>query len=85
MALRAEIVKAFHDALDRRESTLTRPLDDGTALLDSGLDSLGFAILVVLLEERLGFDPFSTREDMVFPSTFGEFVAVYETYARDQR
>jgi acyl carrier protein len=54
------------------------PLSDDLVLLESGLDSLGFAILVARLEDRLGFDPFSASEEVYFPVTLGDFVTVYE-------
>jgi acyl carrier protein len=54
------------------------PLDDDLALLDSGLDSLGIAVLVARLEDRLGIDPFTTAEDVQFPVTVGDFVKAYE-------
>ncbi|WP_397233994.1 acyl carrier protein [Pelodictyon phaeoclathratiforme] len=54
---------------------------DDTVLLESGLDSLGFAILVARLEEELQYDPFSMMDEPVYPRTLGEFVAVYERYA----
>ncbi len=47
-------------------------------LLESGLDSMGFAVLVVELEEILGFDPFSISEEPFYPSTFGELISFYE-------
>lgn len=53
-------------------------LDDATVLLDTGLDSLGFAVLVTRLEDSLGYDPFTDLEDAVYPRTVGEFVAVYQ-------
>jgi acyl carrier protein len=52
-------------------------LDDDLVLLDSGLDSLCFAIIVATLEDELGFDPFTEAEDVCFPVTFGEFVRFY--------
>ena len=55
-------------------------LSDDLALLESGLDSMGFAVLVVELEEILGFDPFSISEEAFYPSTFGEFVSFYEKH-----
>lgn len=58
-------------------ATLVADFNDDLVLLESGLDSLGFATLVVSLEEELGFDPFTMRDDVVYPSTFGEFVAIY--------
>jgi acyl carrier protein len=54
------------------------PLSDQLGLLETGLDSLCFAIIVARLEDRLGFDPFSTAEDAAFPVTVGDFVRLYE-------
>jgi acyl carrier protein len=49
-------------------------------LLKTGLDSLGFAVLVIRLEDRLGYDPFVLMADAVYPRTVDEFVAIYEAY-----
>jgi acyl carrier protein len=57
------------------------PLRDDLVLIDSGLDSLGFAVLVARLEDCLGIDPFSAAEETLFPVTFGDFVKVYENAA----
>src|SRR6202047_5384298 len=54
------------------------PLSDDLILLDSGLDSLCFAILVARLEDTLGVDPFTASDDVAFPVTLGDFVKVYE-------
>ena len=54
------------------------PLQDDLQLAESGLDSLGFAVLVARLEDRLGFDPFTAPGEAFFPVTLGEFVQVYE-------
>jgi acyl carrier protein len=58
------------------------PLSDDLVLLESGLDSLGFAVLVARLEDKLGVDPFTTSEDVQFPVTVGDFVKAYENGAR---
>jgi hypothetical protein len=58
------------------------PLSDTLVLLDSGLDSLGFAILVARLEDTLGFDPFTASDDVYFPVTLGDFIRVYENAAK---
>jgi acyl carrier protein len=58
------------------------PLTDDAILLNTGLDSLCFAILVARLEDRLGVDPFSASDDIAFPVTLGDFVRVYENAAR---
>lgn len=81
MEPRSTIVRALYRALERRQQRLITELDDNTILLESGLDSLGFALLVVMLEEELGYDPFSTMDEADYPTTFGDFVAVYRNYA----
>jgi len=62
----------------REQGRRLAPLDDELVLADCGLDSLGFAVLVARLEDRLGIDPFTAAEDAIFPVTFGDFVKVYE-------
>ncbi|MBK5932733.1 phosphopantetheine binding protein [Rhodovulum imhoffii] len=52
-------------------------LKDETVLLETGLDSLGFAILVTRLEEELDYDPFSLSTEAYYPRTFREFVDFY--------
>lgn len=65
------------------ESGHKLPADLGpqTPVFDSGLDSLGFAILVAKLEEELGFDPFAALAEPLYPATVGEFVSVYVQHA----
>lgn len=77
------IRELFAEVLDSTESSLQcEELADDTVLLNSGLDSLGFAILVARLEEELGFDPFVELQEAVYPTTFREFVAIYENRAK---
>lgn len=83
MQIREVIRSLFDEVLDSTESSLQcEELTDDTVLLNSGLDSLGFAILVARLEEELGFDPFVEMEEAVYPTTFGEFLAIYESRAK---
>jgi len=77
MDVRSEIVSQFKQVAREQDKRLS-PLTDQLALLDSGLDSLCFAIVVTRLEGAFGVDPFSSSEDAVFPVTFGEFVSFYE-------
>ena len=58
------------------------PLSDDLNLLDFGLDSLCFAILVARLEDSLGVDPFTASDDVTFPVTLGDLVQAYENAAR---
>lgn len=77
MSTRATIAAEIEQVAKEQNKRLA-PLSDDLILLDSGLDSLCFAILVARLEQRLGFDPFSAAEDVYFPVTFGDFVRFYD-------
>jgi acyl carrier protein len=76
-SVQSEIATQFMQVA-REQGNQLAPLADNLELLDSGLDSLCFAIIVARLEDKLGVDPFSTSEDAVFPVTFGDFVKLYE-------
>lgn len=78
--LRAAIESTFHSVLEESGMALNAPLGDDTVLLESGLDSLGFAILVARLDDELGYDPFSISENPYYPTTFQDFVAFYEAH-----
>jgi hypothetical protein len=54
------------------------PLTDELPLLESGLDSLCIAIIVAVLDDKLGIDPFSGATEAPFPVTLGDFIALYE-------
>jgi acyl carrier protein len=81
MSSRAAIVAAIEQIVNEQKLQLPALTDD-LVLLESGLDSLGFAILVTRLEETLGVDPFSTPDDVDFPVTLGDFVSVYDNAAK---
>lgn len=61
------------------------PLNDALKLLDSGLDSLSLAIVVIRLGEVLGSDPFISGVAVGLPVTFGDFVRMYETFAANTK
>ena len=77
MSVKLTIMKQMAE-IAREHGKILAPLRDELVLLDSGLDSLGFAVLVARLEDRLGIDPFTAAEDAAFPVTLGDFVKVYE-------
>lgn len=78
MTMKAVIEKCMHEIAEESASQIVSDLNDDTVLLSSGLSSFGFAVLVVRLEDELGFDPFIEMEEAVYPRTFGELVQVYE-------
>jgi acyl carrier protein len=80
MSVRAEVLNQFTKVAREQNKPLARLVDDLT-LMDSGLDSLCFAIIVARLEDTLGIDPLSAAEDVRFPVTLGDFVRFYENAA----
>lgn len=81
MDIKETIVKVIHEAASHRESEIVEGFDGNSILLDSGLDSLGYAIVVALLEEELNYDPFSLMEEPVYPKTLNEFIDIYKNFS----
>jgi hypothetical protein len=81
MSVRDTVTSQF-EHVAREQKRKLAPLADNLKLLDSGLDSLSFALIVMRLEEALGYDPFDVADEVKFPVTFGDFVKLYE---RDSR
>ena len=76
--MRAKIEAVFKSVfLFENEGAKAPRLTDDVVLLETGLDSLGFATFVMELEAELGFDPFSLSEEPYYPRTFGELVTYY--------
>jgi len=80
VSIRETIVTQFKLVATEQKKNLA-PLVDELPLVDSGLDSLSFAIIVTRLEDELGNDPFSASQEVYFPVTFGDFVRLYENGA----
>lgn len=78
--IRQHVISLIGELLEEDELEVPM-IDDDTVLLETGLDSLGFAVLVTRLEEGLGYDPFSAMDEPVYPTTLREFVDVYTTHA----
>jgi acyl carrier protein len=77
MSIRQAVESTILKVAEERSKALL-PLSDDLPLLESGLDSLCLAIIVVKLEDELGVDPFSSMEQLVFPKTVGDFISLYE-------
>ena len=75
-SIRTMIVTHFEQVATEQRHKLASLTDD-RPLMETGLDSLAFAIVVARLEDALGIDPFSATEDAQFPVTFGDFVQMY--------
>ena len=71
------VYKEVYSSQNKGESA--PEIKNETVLLDSGLDSLGHAILITRLEEVLGYDPFTISTEAYYPRTFGELVDFYHT------
>jgi acyl carrier protein len=80
MSVKATVISQIRQIAEDSKKSLP-PLTDDLVLLDSGLDSLALAILVVRLEETLECDPFTESNDMAYPVTLGDFIRFYEQAA----
>jgi acyl carrier protein len=74
-----ETITALFQAVAVEQKRELAPLGNDLKLLNSGLDSLSFALIVARLEDKFGFDPFETVAQ--FPVTFGDFVKLYEAHS----
>lgn len=81
MSVRSTITAQFQQVAREQDRTLA-PLSDDMRLVQSGLDSLSFAIIVARLEDSLGIDPFNAADAVEFPVTFGDFVRLYEDFGK---
>ena len=81
MSIKLVITSQMQKIADERNEKLA-PLTDDLNLLESGLDSLGFAILVARLEDELGCDPFTEADEIHLPVTLGDFIRIYENAAK---
>lgn len=79
MLVRAVVFSEF-ELVAKEQARDLAPLCDDLVLLESGLDSLCFAIIVARLEDRLGVDPFSEAEEI--PVTLKDFIQCYEDAVR---
>ena len=80
MSVKSTILSNIEQVAAEQEKALA-PLSDDLVLLESGLDSLCFAILVARLEGELGLDPFTASQEITFPVTLGDFIRLYENAA----
>lgn len=77
-----EVIRAqFQEVMESMGLLVQKQLADDVVLLETGMDSLGFAVLVARLEQEFGYDPFVLLDSPVYPKTFLEFVNIYEQFA----
>ena len=81
MSVRSEILSQFEQVAKEQDKRLV-PLTDDLPLMESGLDSLCFAIIVARIEDTIGVDPLSASDDAYFPVTVGDFIKFYEDAAK---
>ncbi len=80
MSSRDKIFTIVQEVAEQQDRPV-QALNDNLVLLESGLNSLCFAIIVARLEDELGYDPFTASEDVYFPVTLGDFVEFYDQAA----
>jgi acyl carrier protein len=82
MAMRQIIEGIFAEIWREDHDGTPPPLSDNTVLVETGLDSMAYAVLVARLDEELEIDPFCDATEAFYPVNFGEFVEFYEKHAK---
>jgi len=77
MSIRSTIIDTIVQIADQRHKHLA-PLTDDLRLLESGLDLICIATLVLRLEDTLGVDPLSDDDEIDLPVTVGDLISIYE-------
>jgi acyl carrier protein len=77
MSIKSTVVDMFKEVANEQSKPVPE-LNENMVLLESGLDSLCFAIIVARLEDKLGFDPFSANDNVEYPVTLGDMMRCYE-------
>jgi len=85
MSIRQTILQVIRQTMEENDVPVPGQFPDDLVLLESGLDSMGFAIAVIRLEGELGYDPFVLMDEPVYPRTLGEFIQIYEQFAENGR
>ena len=83
-ALTEIIISKMEEACLANDSQLIEDINDETQLMETGLDSLGFAVVVVMLEEELGFDPFAESDEIIYPENFSQFLHIYYDHLNEK-
>jgi acyl carrier protein len=83
--LEQQIRHAIQQVAQLSDCQLVESIEPDTLLLECGLDSLGYAMLVAQLEEDLDFDPFTELAIDTYPSTFAEFLGIYQQCANNRQ
>ena len=79
MEIKSIITKVFKEVYSKEnKGKKLSSINDDDILLDIGIDSLSYAVIVLRLEEELGFDPFTISKEAYYPQTFSDFVKFYD-------
>ena len=81
MTIRTAILSHLQQIVSVSNRPSPQNLNDDLVLVESGLDSLGMAVLVTRLEDSLGIDPFTDHQMKSPPVTLGDFIKLYENAA----
>lgn len=71
------LLKCMEEVAAQTGSDLVADLNRHTALHESGLDSLGLAMVLARLDERLGYSPFREGIETQIPGTLSELILLY--------
>jgi acyl carrier protein len=85
MNLELRLQQLLAREIEQAGGTPPANIDRSTILASTGLDSLGFATMIVAMQKEFDLDPFGGSDDIIYPESFGELLDLYQGAAsRDQ-
>lgn len=71
------LLKIIRQQIELAGAKAPREIPDAARLVDIGLDSLGFATVMVEMKRSFLVDPFDRTDDILYPETLGELKSLY--------
>lgn len=81
MSISERLIQLLKQEITHAGATPPAQFTRATVLASTGLDSLGFATLVVAMSKDVGIDPFAGSDEILYPETFGELLDLYDAQA----
>jgi acyl carrier protein len=82
MSIELRLTHLLKQEIAQGGGTPPASFERSTVLAETGLDSLGFATLIVTMEKEFGLDPFGAADEIIYPETFADLLEVYEAASR---
>ncbi|MCO4321663.1 hypothetical protein [Aliidiomarina quisquiliarum] len=83
LQIERELLRCLEEVAAQTGVTLASDLNQHSTLVESGLDSLAMSMVIALMDERLGSQPFGDASLEGVPNTLAELVLAYKRMEED--